>query len=115
MVELAQIENELLTQSKKNYPEFKQGDIIKVYYKIRDKDRERLHPIEGIIIKIQGALHRKTFTLRRIAFGEAYEVTFPYYSPNIDKIEMVKPSKRRARRKRIYYVRKRIGKKAFVA
>ena len=115
MVELAQIENELLAQSKKNYPEFKQGDIIKVYYKIRDKDRERLHPIEGIIIKIQGALHRKTFTLRRIAIGEAYEVTFPYYSPNIDKIEMVKPSKRRARRKRIYYVRKRIGKKAFIA
>jgi len=115
MVKLVQIENELLEQFKREYPAFKQGDMIKIHYKIREKDKERIHPIEGVVIKIQGALHRKSFTLRRVAFGEAYEVTFPYYSPNIDKIEMIKPSKRRPRRKRIYYIRKRIGKKAFIA
>ncbi len=114
MAKLAQIEKELYEQFKRDYPVFKQGDMIKVYYKIREKDKERIHPIEGVVIKIQGALHRKSFTLRRISFGEAYEVTFPYYSPNIDKIEVVKPSRRKPRRARLYYLRKRIGKKAFI-
>ncbi len=114
MNKLVQIEKEMLQQLKKEYPDFKQGDIVKVYYKIKDKDKERIHPLEGIVIKYQGAMHRKSFTLRRMSFGESYEVTFPYHSPNIDKIEVVKPSKRKARRKRIYYLRERIGKKAFL-
>ncbi len=114
MIKLAQVEKELFDQFKRDYPAFRQGDMIKVYYKIKEKDKERIHPIEGVVIKIQGALHRKSFTLRRISFGEAYEVTFPYYSPNIDKIEVVKPTRRKPRRARIYYLRKRIGKKAFL-
>ncbi len=114
MTKLAQVEKELFDQFKRDYPAFRQGDIVKVYYKIKEKDKERIHPIEGIVIKIQGALHRKSFTLRRISFGEAYEVTFPYYSPNIDRIEVIKPTRRKPRRSRIYYLRKRIGKKAFL-
>ena len=114
MNKLIEIEKELIGQLKKDYPEFRPGDIIKVYYKIREKDKERIHPVEGVLIKVQGAMHRKSFTLRRMSFGESYEVTFPYHSPNIDKIELVKAAKRRARRKRIYYVRKRLGKKAFL-
>jgi large subunit ribosomal protein L19 len=106
------VEKELKESLKKDYPDFIQGDVIKVYYKVRDKDKERLHPVEGIIIKIQGAMHRKSFTLRRIAYGEAYEVTFPYYSPNIAKIEMIKKGLRRPRRKRLYYLKGRVGKKA---
>ena len=81
--------NLAIAELKRDHPEFGPGDIIKVYYKIREKDKTRLHPVEGIIIKLQGAMHRKTFTLRRIAYGQAYEVTFPYYSPNIDKIEII--------------------------
>ena len=102
MTKLAQVEKELFDQFKRDYPAFRQGDIVKVYYKIKEKDKERIHPIEGIVIKIQGALHRKSFTLRRISFGEAYEVTFPYYSPNIDRIEVIKPTRRKPRRSRIY-------------
>ncbi len=115
MSKLQKVEKELLEKVKKEYPSFSPGDIIKVYYKIKEKDKERIHPIEGIVIKIQGQLHRKSFTLRRIAFGEAYEVTFPYYSPLIERIEVVKPSRRRPRRKRLYYLRERIGKKAMIA
>ncbi|MCM8827235.1 MAG: 50S ribosomal protein L19, partial [Candidatus Omnitrophica bacterium] len=58
--------------------------------------------------------HRKSLTIRRISFGEGYEVTFPYYSPNIKKIEVVKKGYR-PRRKRLYYLRERIGKKAMIA
>jgi large subunit ribosomal protein L19 len=114
MDKLTMVEKELLEKVKKEYPEFSQGDVIKVYYKIKEKDKERIHPIEGIVIKIQGAMHRKSFTIRRIAYGEAYEVTFPYYSPNIEKIEIVKKSRRRPRRRKLYYLRGRIGKKAML-
>ncbi len=115
MNKLFAVEKEMTEKLKKDYPQFRQGDIIKVYYKIKEKDKERTHPIEGIVIKIQGALHRKSFTIRRISFGEAYEVSFPFYSPMIEKIEVVKHSKRRPRRKRLYYLRERIGKKAMAA
>ena len=112
MDKLLMVEKELKQALKKEYPEFIQGDIVKVFYKIRDKDKIRLHPVEGIVIKIQGAMHRKSFTLRRIAYGQAYEVTFPYYSPNIEKLELIKKGRRRPRRKRLYYLRGRVGKKA---
>ncbi len=115
MDKLLMVEKEFKESLKKDYPEFSQGDIIKVYYKIREKDKVRLHPVEGIVIKLQGAMHRKSFTVRRIAYGEAYEVTFPYYSPNIEKIDLVKKTRRRPRRKRLYYLRSRVGKKAMSA
>lgn len=115
MDKLMMVEKELKEALKRDYPEFKQGDIIKVYYKIREKDKTRLHPVEGVVIKTQGAMHRKSFTLRRIAYGQAYEVTFPYYSPNIEKIELTKKTRRKPRRKRLYYLRGRVGKKATAA
>ena len=115
MDKLMMVEKELKESMKKDYPDFSPGDMIKVYYKIREKDKVRLHPVEGLVIKIQGAMNRKSFTVRRIAYGQAYEVTFPYYSPNIEKIEMVKKSRRRPRRAKLYYLRGRIGKKATAA
>ncbi len=114
MSRLVELEKEIHEQLKRDFPEFSPGDMIKVYYKIKEKEKERIHPMEGIVIKIQGAMHRKSFTIRRRSFGEVYEVTFPFYSPNIDKIEVVKPSRRRGRRARLYYLRKRVGKKAFI-
>jgi len=109
------IENEIKDGLTKDHVKFNQGDIIKVFYKIRDKEKERIQPLEGIVLKTQGALHRKTFTIRRLSFGSSYEVTFPMFSPNIDKIQITKASRRKARRAKIYYVRGRIGKKAFIA
>ena len=115
MDKLMMVEKELKESLKRDYPKFSAGDMIKVYYKIREKDKVRLHPVEGIVIKMQGAMHRKSFTVRRIAYGEAYEVTFPYYSPNIDKIELTKKARRRPRRSKLYYLRGRLGKKAVIA
>jgi large subunit ribosomal protein L19 len=115
MDKLVMVEQEMLVALKKDYPEFRSGDTIKVFYKIKEKDKERLHPIEGIILKLQGEMHRKTFTLRRIAYGEAYEVTFPYYTPNIAKIEVVKKTTRDPRRSKLYYLRERLGKQAVAA
>lgn len=115
MDKLVMVEQEMLAALKKDYPEFRSGDTVKVFYKIKEKDKERLHPIEGLIIKLQGEMHRKTFTLRRIAYGEAYEITFPYYTPNIAKIEVVKKVGRDPRRSKLYYLRARLGKQAVAA
>ncbi len=115
MDKLFMVEKELKESLSKDYPQFTAGDTIKVYYKIREKDKVRLHPVEGVVIKLQGQMHRKSFTLRRLAYGEAYEVTFPYYSPNVDKIDLIKKSARRPRRKRLYYLRGKTGKKATAA
>ena len=114
MNKLLEIEKEMLGELKKDYPAFNPGDMICIHYKIKEKDKERIHPIEGLVIKIYGHLHRKAFTIRRISYGEAFEVTFPYYSPFISKIEVVKASKRQSRRARLYYLRERVGKKAIL-
>ncbi len=111
-VKLYQVEEELLQEYKKDYPDFRVGDTIGVTYKVQEKDRSRLHTITGIVIKRQGKEHRKSFTMRRISYGEAMEVTFPYFSPIIEKIEVVQKAKRRPRRARLYYLRSRVGKKA---
>jgi len=115
MDKLMMVEKKFKEELKRDFPEFSPGDIIKVFYQIREKDKTRLHPVEGIVIKSQGQMHRRSFTVRRIAYGEAYEVTFPYYSPKIEKIELIKKSKRRPRRSKLYYLRGRVGKKATAA
>lgn len=115
MDKVALVEKEILAGMQKDYPAFEAGDIIKLWYKIKEKDKERLHPIEGVVLKIQGAMHRKSFTLRRIAYGEAYEVSFPYFTPNIAKLEITKKVVKRTRRARLYYLRKRIGRSAMTA
>jgi len=112
MNKLMMVEQEMKESLKKDYPQFGPGDIIKVHYKIREKDKERTQPLEGVVIKIQGERNRKSFTLRRISYGEAYEVTFPYYSPNIEKIELEKKTAKMPKRKRLYYLRERIGRQA---
>ncbi len=112
MSKLAELEKNMVDSLKKEFPVLKVGQTVQVYYKIREKDKERVHAISGIIIKIQSAMHRKSFTLRRISYGEGLEITFPLYSPSLEKIEIVQEPKRRARKSRLYYLRKRIGKKA---
>ena len=112
MNKMLEIEKAMKESLKRDVPEFEAGDTIKVFYKIKDKDKERLHPIEGIVLKVQGEMHRKSFTVRRVAGSESYEITFPYYSPNIGKITVSKKSVRAPRRAKLYYMRDRVGKQA---
>jgi len=109
---LYQVEKELKESYKKDYPAFRVGDTIKILYKIHEKGKVRLHPITGIVIKEQGSMQRKSFTVRRISYGESMEVTFPYFSPIIENIEVIQPAKRKVRRAKLNYLRRRVGKKA---
>ncbi|MCM8800493.1 MAG: 50S ribosomal protein L19 [Candidatus Omnitrophica bacterium] len=92
-------------------PKFNVGDTVRVMVRIEEgQDKVRLHPFEGIVIAKQGSGIRSTFTVRKISYGEGIERIFPLYSPNIERIEVVRSGK--VKRARLYYLRSKIGKKA---
>ncbi len=95
---------------RKEYPNFKVGDTVRVHYRIKEGDRERVQPFEGVVIRIRGSGADKTFTVRKESYGVGIERIFPYYSPNIEKIEVVKIGK--VRRARLYFLRELKGKEA---
>lgn len=97
---------------KKEVPKFNVGDTVKVYVKISEEDKTRLQAFEGLVIKKRGAGMSATFTVRRISYGEGVERTFPIHSPSVDKVEVLKSTK--VNRAKLYYMRKRIGKRADV-
>jgi len=97
---------------KQDLAKFNVGDTVKVYVKIKEEDKTRLQAFEGIVIRERGSGLRKTFTVRRISYGEGVERTFPLNSPSIDKIEVVRKGK--VKRGKIYYLRNMIGKKSKV-
>ena len=91
-------------------PEFKSGDTITVYYKIKEGDKERIQFFKGDVLQRKGSGTTETFTIRKISNGVAVERIFPVNSPSIDKIEVNKKGK--VRRARIFYLRDLTGKKA---
>ncbi len=95
----------------KNIPNFRAGDTVRVDYKIKEGEKERIQPFEGVVIARKGVGVGKTFTVRRIASGEiGVERIFPLNSPKIEKLEVIKKGK--PRRAKLYYLRERKGKKA---
>jgi len=97
-------------QMKKELPEFRPGDTVRVHVKVVEGGRERIQLFEGVVIKRRGGGMRETFTVRRISYGVGVERTFPLHSPRIDKIEIVRKGK--VRRARLFYLRKLRGKAA---
>jgi large subunit ribosomal protein L19 len=97
------------SQFKKDIPELKVGDTVKVYTKIQEEGKTRIQVFEGTVISIKGEGLRRTITVRRISYGEGVEKTFPVHSPSIDRISVAKRGK--VRRAKLYYLRKKIGKK----
>jgi large subunit ribosomal protein L19 len=91
---------------------FSIGDLIKVHFKIVEGKTERVQVYEGTVIAMNHGGVRKTFTVRKISFGVGVERVFPYHSPRIDMIELVRPG--RVRRAKLYYLRERVGKSAKV-
>lgn len=105
------IDAENLTKTK--YPPFKIGDTIKVAVKFKEGDKERVQAYSGILIGRKGKGATETITVRRVSFGEGVERIFPLHSPTIVSIEVEATSK--ARRAKLYYLRKRTGKQARLA
>ena len=97
-------------QLRSDLPKLEIGDTVRVYVKVVEGNRERLQNFEGVVIKMQGGGIRKTFTVRRISYGVGVERTFPYLSPRIGRIEVVRHGV--VRRAKLYYLRERTGKAA---
>ncbi|MBB6622982.1 50S ribosomal protein L19 [Clostridium gasigenes] len=99
-------------QLRTDLPNFKVGDNVKVYVKIKEGTRERVQMFEGTVMKKQNGGLRETFTVRRVALGTGVERTFPVHSPVIEKIEISRRGK--VRRAKLFYLRDRVGKAAKV-
>lgn len=91
-------------------PEFRPGDSIKVWAKIREGEKTRLQAFEGVCIRRVAKGARSTFTVRKISYGVGVERVFPDNSPNIDKVEVM--SRGRVHQSRLYYLRDLSGKAA---
>ncbi|MFH1552430.1 MAG: 50S ribosomal protein L19 [Candidatus Omnitrophota bacterium] len=94
----------------KEVPQFDIGDTVDVYFNIKEADKMRIQVFSGIVIGRKGRSVQKTFTVRRISYGEGVERIFPLYSPLIEKVVVRKKGK--VKRAKLYYLRGKKGKKA---
>src|SRR5947209_16886178 len=101
-------------QLRKDLPEFRPGDTVRVNVRLKEgdgeKEKERLQAFEGVVISKKGRASGATFTVRRVSFGVGIERIFPLHSPTISSIEVV--GKGIVRRARLYYLRDLRGKAA---
>ena len=89
-----------------NDHQFLVGDTVRVNYKIKEKDKERLQAFDGIILNIKGRGENKNFTvLKHASDGVDVERIFPLNSPWIESIKKLRGPKVKIRRSKLYYLR----------
>jgi large subunit ribosomal protein L19 len=106
---LEKIESE---QYRKDKADFAVGDSVRVHTKVVEGDKERIQIFSGVVIGKRGHGLNKTFTVRRISYGEGVERVFPLHSPRVDKVEVERHGF--VRRAKLTYLRSRLGKGATV-
>jgi len=102
------VQDELIV--KKDFPKFKAGDTITVYYEIKEGEKTRTQFFKGVVIQRRGSGATETFTIRKMSGAVGVERIFPVNMPALQKIEMNQRGK--VRRARIFYFRDLTGKKA---
>jgi large subunit ribosomal protein L19 len=109
---IQQIEQDQIAKlsANKTIPDFEPGDTVLVNVKVVEGDKSRVQAYEGVCIARAGRGLNKSFTVRKISYGEGVERVFPLYSPMIDSIKLVRRGK--VRRAKLYYLRARRGKSA---
>ena len=104
------IHNLLDVQPRPEIAQFKPGDTVRVQVRIREGDKERLQAFEGTVIARKHGGLDETFTVRKISFGQGVERIFPFHSPVIERVDLVRRGS--VRRAKLYYLRKLRGKAA---
>lgn len=108
---MSAVEKFLKAQVKKEIPEIKPGNTVRVHQKIKEGEKERIQVFEGLVLACKhGRGLGSTITVRKVASGVGVERIFPIHSPAIDKIEVTKKSK--VKRAKLYYLRDARGKRA---
>jgi large subunit ribosomal protein L19 len=91
-------------------PAFRVGDTVKVHYRIREGEKERIQVFQGTVIRKSGGGIGATFCVRKVSYGVGVERIFPINSPRIEKIDLA--GRGHVRRSRLFYLRALQGKKA---
>lgn len=107
---MVSIQDYVTDENKKEWPQFKSGDRIRVHVRVIEGDKERVQPFEGDVIAIRGSKENSTFTVRKISSGVGVERIFPFFSPKIAKVDLIREG--RVRRAKLYYLRNLSGKAA---
>jgi large subunit ribosomal protein L19 len=85
--------------------DFVPGDIVKVYQKIQEGEKNRTQIFEGVVLGIKGRGENKMFTVRKLVGDVAVEKIFPVNSPSIEKVVLKAHSKKKIRQAKLYYLR----------
>jgi large subunit ribosomal protein L19 len=104
--EIQAIEN----AQRQSLPAFRVGDSVRVHYRIREGDKERIQVFPGVVIRRKRGGAGASFTVRKVSYGVGVERIFPDNSPRIEKVEVA--SRGHVRRAKLYYLRELRGKKA---
>lgn len=98
------------TQQRDDIPDFSPGDTINVHVRVIEGSKERIQQFKGVVIAIKGSGSKRTFTVRKVSNGVGVERIFPYNSPKVAKVEVLRFG--RVRRAKLYYLRSLRGKAA---
>ncbi|WP_223632676.1 50S ribosomal protein L19 [Corallococcus sp. EGB] len=99
------VENKFL---RKDITAFRTGDSVRVHWKVKEGEKERVQAFEGVVIRKTKGTNRATFTVRKMSFGVGVERIFPIHSPRYEKIEVL--TRGDVNRKRLFYLRELKGK-----
>src|SRR5207244_13281561 len=83
------------TLVKKTVPVFEIGDTVRVHVRVAEGEKERVQVFEGAVISRKGGQNAETFTVRKVSYGVGVERIFPLHSPVVDRIDLVRPGRRR--------------------
>lgn len=98
--------------TKKELPKFEIGDTVRVDVNIREGDHERVQAFEGTVIARKGSGISETFTVRRVSYGVGVERVFPFHSPSVKDVAVLRRGS--VRRAKLYFLRSKVGKAAKV-
>ena len=93
-----------------NIPQISPGDTVKVSLKAMEGDKERLQHFQGVVIKMRKGVDGGSFTVRRVSYGIGVERTFPFQSPSVQNVEVLRHGK--VRRAKLYYMRRLSARRA---
>jgi len=95
-------------QIRKDITDFRTGDTVRVFWKVKEGEKERVQPFEGIVIRKTKGYNRATFTVRKMSYGVGVERIFPLHSPRYERIEVLVRGD--VNRNRLFYLRDLKGK-----
>jgi large subunit ribosomal protein L19 len=95
-------------QLRKDLVDFRTGDTVRVHWKVKEGEKERVQPFEGVVIRKTKGANRATFTVRKVSYGVGVERIFPLHSPRYERLEVV--TRGSVNRSRLFYLRDLKGK-----